>query len=63
VNIAAVIDSGYKLLLEKHNNLVKKTAILCKIINCSKFFGKLKLQLKEHECQLKESGSSLGLLP
>jgi len=24
VNIAAVIDSGYKLLLEKHNNPVKK---------------------------------------
>jgi len=23
VNIAAVIDSGYKLLLEKHNNTVK----------------------------------------
>jgi len=25
VNIAAVISSGYKLLLEKHNNPVKKT--------------------------------------
>jgi len=25
VNIVAVIDSGYKLLLEKHNNPVKKT--------------------------------------
>jgi len=25
VNIAAVIDRGYKLLLEKHNNPVKKT--------------------------------------
>jgi len=24
VKIAAVIDSGYKLLLEKHNNPVKK---------------------------------------
>jgi len=36
VNIAAVIDSGYKLLQEKHNN-------------CSKFFGKLKLHLKEHD--------------
>jgi len=24
VNIAAVIDSGYKLLLEKHNNPVLK---------------------------------------
>jgi len=64
VNIAAVIDSGYKLLLEMHNNPVKKkTAILCKIMNCSKFFAKLKLHLKEHEYQLKESGSSLGLLP
>jgi len=24
VNVAAVIDSGYKLLLEKHNNPVKE---------------------------------------
>jgi len=24
VNVAAVIDSGYKLLLEKHNNPVQK---------------------------------------
>jgi len=48
VNIAAVIDLGYKLLLEKHNNPFKKTEILCKIINCSKFFGKLKLHLKGH---------------
>jgi len=48
VNIAAVIDSGYKLLLEKHNNPVKKTEILCKIANCLKFFGKFKLHLKEH---------------
>jgi len=49
VNIAAVIDSGYELLLEKHNNPVKKTEILCNIIKCSKFFGKLKLHLKEHD--------------
>jgi len=49
VNVAAVIDSGYKLLLEKHNNPVKKTEILCKIINCSNFFGKLKLNLKERD--------------
>ena len=28
VNIAAVIDSGYKLLLEKHNNPVRKTRSL-----------------------------------
>jgi len=28
VNIAAVISSGYKLLLEKHNNPVKKTNIV-----------------------------------
>ena len=27
VNIAAVIDSGYKLLQEKHNNPVKKKAV------------------------------------
>jgi len=50
VNIAAVIDSGYKLLLEKHNNPdIKKTEILCKIMNCLKFFGKFKLDLKEHD--------------
>jgi len=49
VNIAAVIDSGYKLLLEKHNNPGKKTEILWKIINSSTFFGKLKLHLKEHD--------------
>jgi len=29
VNIAAVIDSGYKLLLEKHNNPVKKKQQFC----------------------------------
>jgi len=49
VNIAAVTDSRYKLLLEKHNNPVKKREILCKIINCSKFFGKFKLHLKERD--------------
>jgi len=35
VNIAAVSDSGYKLLLEEHNNPVKKR--------------KFKLHLKEHD--------------
>jgi len=30
VNIAAVIDSGYKLLLEKHNNPVKKNRFCIK---------------------------------
>jgi len=49
VNIAAVIDSGYKLLLEKHNNPAEKTEILCKIINCLKFFGNFKLHLKGHD--------------
>jgi len=50
VNIAAVTDSGHKLLLEKQNNPdKKKREILCKIINCSKFFGKFKLHLKEHD--------------
>jgi len=39
VNIAAEIDSGYKLLLEKHNNQVKTTEILSKIINSLKFCG------------------------
>jgi len=29
VNIAAVIDSGYKLLLEKRNNPVKKKQKIC----------------------------------
>jgi len=38
VNIAAVTDAGYKLLLEKQNNPdKKKREILRKIINCSKF--------------------------
>jgi len=49
VNIAAVFDSGFKLLFEKHNNPVKKTEILCKDINCLKFFGKSKLHVKEHD--------------
>jgi len=40
VSIAAVIDSGFKLLLERHNNPDKKTEILCKIINCE-FFLKI----------------------
>ena len=48
VDIAAVIYSGYKLLLEKHNNQLKKQ-ILYKIINCLNFFGKFKLRLKEHD--------------
>jgi len=48
VNIAAVIYSGYKLLLEKHNNPVKKQ-ILYEIINCLNFFGKFNLHLKEHD--------------
>ena len=48
-NIAAVIDSEYKLLLEKHNNPVKEIEILCKIINCLNFFGKFELHLKEHD--------------
>ena len=43
VNIAVAIDSGYKLLLEKHNNpLQKKREILYKIINCRKLFGENK---------------------
>jgi len=29
VNIAAVVDSGYRLLLEKHNNTVKKKQNFC----------------------------------
>ena len=49
VNIAAVIDSGYNLSLETHNNPVKKTEILCKIINCLKSFGKFEIYLKEHD--------------
>jgi len=48
VNIAAVIYSGYKLLLEKHNNPDKKKKFY-KIINSLNFFGKFKLHLKEHD--------------
>jgi len=48
-NIAAVIDSEYKLLLENHNNPVKKIEMLCKTINCLKYFEKFKLHLKEHD--------------
>jgi len=49
VNIAAVIYSGYKLLVEKHNNPVKKIQMLYITINCLNFFGKFKLHLKEHD--------------
>jgi len=49
VNIVAEIDLGYELLLEKHNNQVKKTEILSKIINCSKFCGKFELRLRGHD--------------
>ena len=48
VNIAAVIYSGYKLLLESITIQLKKQ-ILYKIINCLNFFGKFKLHLKEHD--------------
>jgi len=41
VNIAAVIYSGFKLLLEKHNNPVKTKQILYKIINCLIFLENL----------------------
>ena len=47
--MAAVTDAGYKRSLEKHNNPDQKREMLCKIINCSKFFGKFKLNLKEHD--------------
>jgi len=46
VNTAAVIYSGCKLLLEKHNNPVKKTNF---VSNHKLFFGKFKLHLKEHD--------------
>jgi len=49
VNIAAVIDSGYKLYWKSITIQLKKTERLGKIINYSKFFGKLKLHLKEHD--------------
>jgi len=49
VKIAPVIDSGYKLSLEKHSNPVEKAEISCKIINCLKFFGKFKLHFQEHD--------------
>jgi len=44
VNIAALTDSGHKRLLESRKIQLKKRETLCKIINCSNFFGKLKLQ-------------------
>jgi len=46
VNIAAVIYSVYKLLLEKHNNPVEKTNF---VLNHTLFFRKFKLHLKEHD--------------
>jgi len=49
VNIAAEIDSGYKLLLEKDNKQVK-TKILSEIINHFKFCGKCEqLPLRRHD--------------
>jgi len=47
VNIAAEIDSGYKLLLEKHKNQVEKTNFV-ENINCLIFFGKFELPLRGH---------------
>ena len=59
VNIAAEIDSGYKLAIEKHNNQVKKNReILSKIINCIKFCEKFELPLRGHD----ESTSSKTLV-
>jgi len=41
VNIAAVIDSGYKLLLGKHNNPVKKTRNFMKNYKLFEIFWKI----------------------
>jgi len=41
VNIAGVIDSGYKLLLEKQNNPVKKTRNFVQIHKLFEIFWKI----------------------
>lgn len=50
VNIAAQIDTAYKLSVAKHNEQVKKNRdVLSKIINCVKFCGKFELPLRGHD--------------
>jgi len=51
VNIAAVTDAELdkNFYWKSITMQTKKREILCKIINCSKFFGRFKLDLKEHD--------------
>lgn len=50
VNIAAQIDTAYKLSVAKHNEQVRKNrGVLSKIINCVKFCGKFELPLRGHD--------------
>ncbi|XP_069936675.1 zinc finger MYM-type protein 1-like [Cherax quadricarinatus] len=50
VNIAAQIDSAYKISIAKHNEEVEKNRnVLSKIINCIKFCGKFELPLRGHD--------------
>jgi len=49
VSIAAVIDSGYKLVLEKHNNPVGNNINFVLNHKLFEFFGKCKLHFKEHD--------------
>ena len=67
MNIAAVIDSGYKLLPEKHNNPVKKKqkfwAKSLTIRNFLENWNFIWKNMLKVGYQLKESGTSLGLLP
>ena len=64
-DIAAQIDSGYKLSIAKHNEEVKKNRdTLSKIINCVKFCGKFELPLRGHDesNESKNPGVFLGLI-
>lgn len=50
VNIAAQIDTAYKLSVAKHNEQVRKNRdVLSKIINCVKFCEKFELLLRGHD--------------
>ena len=63
MNIAAEIESGYTVLLEKHKNQVKKTEILSKIIDCEKLCGKIELPLRGHDESTSSKEMAISLLP
>lgn len=49
VNIAAQIDSAYKISIQKHNELVTKNRhILNRVVECLKFCGTHELALRAH---------------